>query len=101
MKALQLLQGKHGALAAKIICGALAVFFLIVLPSSAQNRVMSPNQGEGDGVSAGGKWVVFRSEDKMTAAKNVRFELQADRLPEHQPSLQAASRNSLHQSQIY
>ena len=53
MKALQLLQGKHGALAAKIMCGALAVFFLIALPSSAQNRVMSSNQGEGDGVQRG------------------------------------------------
>ena len=97
MKALQLLQGKHGALAVKVIFGALAVFCLVTIPSSAQNRVMSPNQGEGDGVSAGGKWVVFRSEDKMTAAKNVRFELQADNYlstsPAYKPRVEIACTN--------
>jgi hypothetical protein len=36
---------------------------------------MSPYQGEKDGVSAGGKWMEFQSEDKMTGAKKVRFEL--------------------------
>jgi len=30
------------------------------------------------GTSAGGKWMKFASEDKMTAAKTVRFELEAD-----------------------
>jgi hypothetical protein len=39
---------------------------------------MSPYQDERDGVSAGGKWVEFQSEDKMTAKKKVRFELLAD-----------------------
>ena len=39
---------------------------------------MSPYQGEKDGVSAGGKWMMFQSEDKMTAAKRVRFELLAE-----------------------
>lgn len=39
---------------------------------------MSPYQGEQDGVSAGGKWMMFRSEDKMTGAKRVRFELLAE-----------------------
>jgi hypothetical protein len=39
---------------------------------------MSPNQGEADGVSAGGNWLEFASSDKMTAAKKVRFELQSD-----------------------
>ncbi len=33
---------------------------------------------QGNGVSAGGKWMVFESEDKMTAAKLVRFELDSD-----------------------
>src|ERR1700751_1974490 len=41
----------------------------------AQNGSMSPYQGEQDGVSAGGKWTEFRSDDKMTGAKRVRFEL--------------------------
>lgn len=30
------------------------------------------------GVSAGGKWMEYHAEDKMTAAKRVRFELPAD-----------------------
>jgi hypothetical protein len=33
---------------------------------------------QGAGVSAGGKWLAYSSEDKMTAASNVRFELPAD-----------------------
>lgn len=33
---------------------------------------------QGNGMSAGGKWMVFESEDKMTAAKLVRFELESD-----------------------
>jgi hypothetical protein len=36
---------------------------------------MSPYQNERDGVSAGGKWTEFDSEDKMTGAKRVRIEL--------------------------
>ncbi len=39
---------------------------------------MSPYQDEKDGVSAGGKWMEFQSEDKMSGAKRVRFELQSD-----------------------
>jgi hypothetical protein len=44
----------------------------------AQRGAMSPNQDERDGVSAGGKWMEFQSDDKMTGAKRVRFELKAD-----------------------
>jgi hypothetical protein len=39
---------------------------------------MSPYQGEQDGVSVGGKWMKFQSEDKMSGAKRVRFELLSD-----------------------
>jgi hypothetical protein len=46
--------------------------------ASAQAGSMSPYQGESDGVSAGGKWMEFHSDDKMTGAKKVRFELQSD-----------------------
>jgi len=46
--------------------------------ATAQEGAMSPYQNEKDGVSAGGKWMEFQSEDKMTGAKKVRFELQAD-----------------------
>jgi hypothetical protein len=47
---------------------------------------MSPYQGEKDGVSAGGKWMEFNSEDKMTGAKRVRFELQADNYLREDPN---------------
>ena len=46
--------------------------------AGAQTGAMSPNQGESDGVSAGGKWLEFSSTDKMTGANKVRFELQSD-----------------------
>jgi hypothetical protein len=41
-------------------------------------QTMSPYQGESDGISAGGKWIEFHSEDKMTGARKVRFELRSD-----------------------
>lgn len=44
----------------------------------AQGGAMSPYQDEKDGVSAGGKWMMFQSEDKMTGSKRARFELQSD-----------------------
>jgi hypothetical protein len=57
----------------------LACFTLLYAASAfAQNGSMSPNQGENDGVSVGGKWMKFESEDKMTGAHKVRFELLAD-----------------------
>ncbi|MGA7300454.1 MAG: hypothetical protein WBX10_09110, partial [Candidatus Sulfotelmatobacter sp.] len=52
-----------------------AGFVLTAVSAFAQQGAMSPYQDEQDGVSAGGKWMEFRSEDKMTAAKKVRFEL--------------------------
>jgi hypothetical protein len=48
---------------------------MMAVSAFAQGGRMSPNQDEQDGVSAGGNWTMFRSEDKMTAAKKVRFEL--------------------------
>ena len=53
---------------------------------------MSPYQGEKDGISAGGKWMQFESEDKMTGAKRVRFELIADNYfredPDYKPRVE-------------
>lgn len=46
--------------------------------ASAQTGAMSPYQGESDGVSAGGQWLEFDSNDKMTGAHKVRFELQSN-----------------------
>lgn len=47
-------------------------------PPPSQRGAMSPYQGESDGVSAGGGWIEFRSDDKMTGAHKVRFELQSN-----------------------
>lgn len=62
--------------------GKTAMLFLLFMILSAvvwaQGGAMSPNQGESDGVSAGGNWLEFSSTDKMTGAKNVRFELQSN-----------------------
>ena len=58
-----------------ILAGAMILFSASVF---AQGGSMSPYQGEQDGVSAGGKWMMFQSEDKMTGAKRVRFELLAE-----------------------
>jgi hypothetical protein len=43
----------------------------------AQEGPDMPDRPSG-GVSAGGKWTEFRSEDRMNAAKRVRFDLVAD-----------------------
>ena len=51
----------------------------------AQGGSMSPYQDEKDGVSAGGKWMKFQSDDKMTGAKKVRFELLADNFFKEDP----------------
>jgi hypothetical protein len=83
------------ALNAFFIC--LAMVCVAALCARAQNPVMSPYQGEGDGISAGGKWVEFRSEDKMTAAKKARFELQSDNYlglsPNYKPRIELVCSN--------
>ena len=63
----------------------------------AQRTVASPYQGEEDGVTVGGKWVEFRSEEKMTGYKKVRFELQADNYlsvsPDYKPRVELVCTN--------
>lgn len=63
----------------------------------AQGGSMSPYQGEQDGVSAGGKWMMFQSEDKMTGAKRVRFELRAENYfkedPDYRPRVEMVCEN--------
>ena len=58
----------------------------------AQGGAMTPYQNERDGVSAGGKWMQFQSEDKMTGAKRVRFELLAENYlrehPDYKPRIE-------------
>ena len=64
------------------LAGRIATFFLVLFTwaalACAQNGAMSPNQDESDGVNAGGNWLEFRSTDKMTGHKRVRFELQSN-----------------------
>ena len=57
---------------------ALTASFVLCACGFAQGGAMTPYQNERDGVSAGGKWMQFQSEDKMTGAKRVRFELLAE-----------------------
>lgn len=79
---------------------ALSFFaFLCVASVSgfAQQSSMSPYQDEKDGVSAGGNWMEFQSEDKMTGAKKVRFELLANNYlkedPDYKPRVEMICSN--------
>jgi hypothetical protein len=62
------------------------------MSARAQNGAMSADEDESNGVSAGGKWMVFRAEDKMTGAKKVRFELLANNYlsegPDYKPRVE-------------
>jgi len=75
----------------------LALVCAVWLPASAQRTVRSPNQDESDGVRVGGKWVEFHSEDKMTAARKVRFELMSDNYlsedPDYKPRIELVCTN--------
>jgi hypothetical protein len=74
-----------------------ASLFLASVAAFSQNAAMSPYQDEQDGVSVGGKWVEFNSEDKMTGAKKVRFELLADNYlpqdPDYKPRVELMCTN--------
>jgi hypothetical protein len=76
LKALQSFQNKTRSGWAAVTVAAGLV--LMAVSTFAQQGTMSPYEGEQDGVSAGGKWTEFRSEDKMTGAKKVRLELLAN-----------------------
>jgi hypothetical protein len=79
-------------LAAGTMFAALVLIAVGAMSAGAQQGAMSPYQGEGDGVSAGGKWMEFRSEDKMTGAKKVRFELLSNNYlredPDYKPRIE-------------
>jgi hypothetical protein len=80
----------RAALTAQAILACITVFCAV--SAFAQGGAMSPYQGEKDGVSAGGKWMQFKSEDKMTGAKRVRFELLSDNYfredPDYKPRVE-------------
>ena len=71
---------------------ALAGLMLSAAFALAQGGAMSPYQNEKDGISAGGKWMEFQSEDKMTGSKRVRFELLSNNFfredPEYKPRIE-------------
>jgi hypothetical protein len=81
----------------KVFIAVLTFLGVAGLSSGAQHRMASPYQGEGDGVSVGGNWVEFRSEEKMTGHKKVRFELQADNYlslsPDYKPRIEIVCTN--------
>jgi hypothetical protein len=82
---------------AGVFCAAAVLVFAAAVSVSAQSGSFSPYQGESDGVSAGGKWMVFHSEDKMTAAKKVRLELLSDNYlsedPDYKPRIELICTN--------
>lgn len=82
----------HPTSAAIAFLAGLALLCAAAASALAQAGAMSPYQGEKDGVSAGGKWMEFQSEDKMTGAKRVRFELLANNYfkedPEYKPRVE-------------
>lgn len=101
MKASQFFSGTfkiHHPLRSMKSCAMIVAFiFAATLSGAAQRTVASPYQGEADGVSVGGKWVVFRSEEKMTGHRLVRFELQADNYlslsPDYKPRIEMVCTN--------
>jgi hypothetical protein len=88
---------------ASAMVAVFAAFILMAAAVSAvaQEGAMSPYQGEQDGVSAGGKWMEFRSEDKMTGAKKVRFELMSNNYfkedPDSKPRVELTCTNDKYQ----
>jgi hypothetical protein len=85
-----------------------ATFILIAAAAvlaGAQAGAMSPYQGEGDGVSAGGNWMEFRSEDKMTGAKKVRFELLSNNYlkedPDYKPRVELICTDGKYQRAVF
>ena len=58
-----------------------ASFFVLLVLISAYTLPAQEDEG-GQGVSAGGKWMQYSSEDRMTAQHRTRFELPAENLPD-------------------
>ena len=88
-------QPNRTALAAKAVLAC--VTLLCAASAFSQAGAMSPYQDEKDGVSAGGKWMEFQSEDKMTRAKKVRFELLSNNFlkedPDYKPRVELVCTN--------
>ena len=76
----------------------LAMACLAIPAAIAQNGPSSSYEDGQDGVPVGGKWMQFQSEDKMTAAKQVRFELLANNYlssaPDYKPRIELTCTNN-------
>ena len=97
MNVFRLLQTKNRFVLVAGTLFATSLLMTAAVLAFAQEGAMSPYQDEQDGVSAGGKWMEFRSEDKMTAAKKVRFELLSNNYlredPDSKPRVQLVCSN--------
>jgi hypothetical protein len=91
------LKSSRFGFASRVIFACAALVGAAALSLFAQQGAMSPYQGEKDGVSAGGNWIEFQSEDKMTGAKRVRFELQSNNYfkedPDYRPRVELVCEN--------
>lgn len=98
LKTSQVFNGRKSLVQALVFFAAVVLIFAATVSVSAQSGAFSPNQGESDGVSAGGKWMEFHSEDKMTGAKKMRLELLSDNYlsedPDYKPRIELMCTNS-------
>jgi hypothetical protein len=69
---------------------AVGIASLLLLSGNLFAQYRGDNQdnyeGNANAVSAGGSWMQYSAEDRMTAAKKVRFELSANNAPKSDPS---------------
>ena len=97
MKTSEFFNGRQRSSEAVCLFAVVVLVLAAAVSVRAQSGSFSPYQGESDGVSAGGKWMVFRSEDKMTGAKKVRLELLSDNYlsedPDYKPRIELMCTN--------
>lgn len=97
MKTSEFFNGRQRSIEAVCLFAVVVLVLAAAVSVRAQSGSFSPYQGESDGVSAGGKWMVFRSEDKMTGAKKVRLELLSDNYlsedPDYKPRIELMCTN--------
>src|SRR5580693_5826505 len=93
---LRILQNRSRRTAAAVVA-TFVLMTVAAVSAVAQEGAMSPYQDEQDGVSAGGKWMEFQSEDKMTGAKKVRFVLVSNNYfkedPDYKPRVELTCTN--------
>jgi hypothetical protein len=101
LKSLCLLHNKNRYALAVAVFATSLLMAVAAMSAFAQQGAMSPYQDEKDGVSAGGKWMEFQSEDRMTGAKKARFELLANNYlredPDYKPRVELVCTNGKYQ----